>query len=231
VIQIEPMHELDIGEVSRLEGRCFSNPWPQSAYRRELRNTSQNRYVVLRIGPDGDLEAITGSRGSGTNGKSLLFRLPWPQFSRRGEPELREGTIIGFSGFWHLFDEAHITTIAVDPRLRRRHLGELLLLDIVENARRRNAAYVSLEVRKSNAGAIQLYEKYGFSVRGIRPLYYTDDGEDALVMWSGDLRSEEFCARLQQLRFALSRQIDQSVLLPESADFVVRARENVETTE
>ncbi len=223
------MDELDIAEVSSLERHCFSNPWPQSAYRRELRNTSQNRYVVLRLGSGTAEEWM--QRPEPTNGRSFRFRLPLPQLGRRAGNDLGEGSIIGFSGFWILFDEAHITTIGVDPRFRRRHLGELLLLDMVEAARRQGARYLSLEVRKSNASAIRLYEKYDFSIRGVKPRYYTDDGEDAFVMWSGDIRTPEFRERLQALRADLEAEFGDSAVLPASADAFLFQPQRLEAME
>ena len=229
MFRIEPMDESDIPEVSKVERHCFSNPWPQSAYRRELRNKSQNRYVVLRLGPGTADEWM--QQPERTNGRSFRLRLPLPQLGRRAGNDLDEGSIIGFSGFWILFDEAHITTIGVDPRFRRRHLGELLLLDVVEAARRQGARYLSLEVRKSNGGAIQLYEKYGFSIRGVRPNYYTDDGEDALVMWSGDIRTPAFREQLQRLRGGLEAEFGDAVGLPESADAVLFQPLGSETAE
>jgi ribosomal-protein-alanine N-acetyltransferase len=95
--------------------------------------------------------------------------------------------VCGYAGSWMIADEAHITTLGVDPRLRRRGIGELLLKAVLEEAARRGVRRVSLEVRVSNAVAQRMYEKFGFTPVGRRAGYYTDNGEDALVMWIGDL--------------------------------------------
>ncbi len=186
---IDAMVEADIPEVSRLERRCFSNPWPQSAYRRELRKPGQNCYLVLR--DEGGEHQSPNFRDGAV--LSLGARLPlFSRVRRADRDESGRGPIVGFGGFWHLFDEAHITTIGVDPSLRGRSLGELMLVALIEEALGRGAGYLSLEVRVSNQVAIRLYEKYAFAVRGVRPRYYVDDGEDAYVMWSSNIRSEEY---------------------------------------
>jgi ribosomal-protein-alanine N-acetyltransferase len=81
-----------------------------------------------------------------------------------------------------MVDEAHITTFGVHPDWRRQGIGRQLLLNLVELARTIGARRMTLEVRASNDGAQALYRAYGFEEVGRRPRYYTDDGEDALVM-------------------------------------------------
>lgn len=201
---IEAMAETDIGEVSKLERRCFTNPWPQSAYRRELRRPAQNCYIVLR---DTGVERMDPGIREGSL-FSLGGRLPMLSRVRSFErSDASRAPIVGYAGFWHVYDEAHITTIGVEPSLRGQSLGELLLVTLIEEALGRGAGYLSLEVRVSNAVAIRLYEKYEFQVKGIRPRYYVDDGEDAYVMWSPSIRTEEFRqlldSRRQELAFAI----------------------------
>lgn len=185
------MTQDDVSEVSRLERRCFSNPWPLSAYRRELRLPEQNAYLVLR-----QHETANGN-GSEINGRGLS-RLPLLSFTRRHDPVAPR--IAGFAGMWHMFDEAHITTIGVEPEQRGRGLGELLFVALVDEAIRRGAAWLTLEVRVSNESAQALYQKYGFTVHGTRKRYYSDNNEDAFVMWSPSLHDEEYLALLDDLR-------------------------------
>jgi ribosomal-protein-alanine N-acetyltransferase len=94
--------------------------------------------------------------------------------------------IVGFVGFWMLLDEAHISTIAVHPALRRQGIGHALLLEAIREAVAREAVLVTLEVRQSNQGAIQLYRRLGFEVVGRRVRYYKDNQEDALLMTLDD---------------------------------------------
>ncbi len=91
--------------------------------------------------------------------------------------------IIGYSGMWIIADEAHITNIAVLPAYRGQKLGEALLKKTIEVAKSYEAAVMTLEVRVSNEIAQNLYEKFGFQIGGLRKRYYTDNNEDAYVMW------------------------------------------------
>ena len=195
---IEPMQQEDVPEVGQVERRCFSNPWPSSAYRRELRNPEQNHYIVLRRRPAGPRPAPAEERP-----RSGLSLFP---FGRRHDPPERE-PILGFAGMWVMLDEAHITTIGVVPELRRRSLGELLFVTLVEEAIRRRARWVTLEVRVSNHGAQTLYEKYGFTRQGVRKRYYSDNGEDAYIMWSPELTNPETLERYRQLRAQLDARL------------------------
>jgi ribosomal-protein-alanine N-acetyltransferase len=93
------------------------------------------------------------------------------------------GKIIGYCGMWLILDEAHITNIAVLPEYRGRKLGEALLRFVMDSARQKGGKTMTLEVRVSNEAAQGLYRKLGFLNGGIRKRYYTDNYEDALVMW------------------------------------------------
>lgn len=106
------------------------------------------------------------------------------------------GTVCGYSGFWLIADEVHITTLAVHPDFRRQGIGELLLIKDIHLAIKVQAKYMTLEVRVSNDPAQKLYYKYGFKSMGLRRKYYQDNSEDALVLWMDDLHSDEFKAKL-----------------------------------
>lgn len=108
--------------------------------------------------------------------------------------------VVGYAGMWVILDEAHITTIAVDPRYRRQSIGERLLVALIDEAMRRGARWMTLEVRKSNMAAQSLYRKYGFRDIGIRRGYYSDNREDAIVMWAGVLQDAHFQDHLRVLR-------------------------------
>jgi ribosomal-protein-alanine N-acetyltransferase len=122
----------------------------------------------------------------------LSFRTPWPAYAF--EQELRGNrlaryvvaragaAIVGFAGLWLMVDEAHVTTFGVHPEWRRQGIGRQLLLGLVDVALELGARRMTLEVRASNEPAQELYRSFGFEEAGRRPRYYTDDGEDALVM-------------------------------------------------
>jgi ribosomal-protein-alanine N-acetyltransferase len=111
--------------------------------------------------------------------------------------------VVGYSGMWIMVDEAHITTIAVDPAYRSEGIGELLLLALLERAQDRGAGEATLECRVSNDVAQRLYRKYTFRDAGIRKRYYSDDGEDALIMTSEPLVSPIFQRVLARNRTVL----------------------------
>jgi len=110
------------------------------------------------------------------------------------------GRIVAYGGIWVILEDSHITTVAVEPELRGRGLGEAMVLKLIDEGIERGAAWMTLEVRESNVSAQQLYRKYGFTTVTTRKGYYSDDNESALVMWAGNLRSELYRKRLAVLR-------------------------------
>lgn len=141
------------------------------------------------------------------------FPTPWPRDAYTHELQenrlatyivaRREREIVGYAGMWVILDEAHITTIAVDPSVRGQHIGERLLVGLLDAALTRGARWMTLEVRKSNAVAQTLYKKYGFREIGIRQGYYSDNREDAIVMWTGNLSENPFQERFRALKAEL----------------------------
>ena len=93
-----------------------------------------------------------------------------------------DGRIVGYVLFWFLPEEVDIHNIAVHSDFRRQGIGRLLLEQVVDSARRQERLRVTLDVRFSNAPAQNLYRSFGFVIRGLRKGYYSDNGEDALVM-------------------------------------------------
>lgn len=208
---LEAMRAEDVSEVSSVEHRCFPNPWPESAYRRELRNPGNNYYVVLRDGSPAPAEGdIAGTAPEETADR---VRLPFLSRRRRGN-EAPSDPIVGFSGMWILYDEAHVTTIGVLPEYRGLGLGELLLSHLFDEARRRRAEWLTLEVRVSNSPAQALYEKYGFTRQGLRRRYYSDNGEDAYIMWSASLRDTSYNRKLEELHeLLLKRMVTEQIVI------------------
>ncbi len=107
--------------------------------------------------------------------------------------------VVGYGGIMCYGDEAHVTTIAVDPEHHRRKIGTRILYELVQEAVRMGARAVSLEVRVSNWGAQRLYSRFGFRPVGIRKNYYQETGEDAVVMWVDAVRSPEYRGQLEQI--------------------------------
>ena len=119
------------------------------------------------------------------------FKAPWPRQVFEDELERTwarvdvarlAGGVVGFVDYWMVADEIHLLAIATHPDHRRRGIAARLLDHLLAVARAHAARLVTLEVRRTNVPAIALYERRGFKRVGVRPAYYQEDGEDALVM-------------------------------------------------
>ena len=218
--RIEPMRIEHIPVVSAIERRCFAQPGPQNAYRREIQSNKMAHYFVARkIEPGTERELPPSSTSSSSTAPApadngLLGRLsrlfkggPDEPATPALEAELR--SIVGYAGLWLMTDEAHITTIAVDPEYQGNGIGELLLLGLIERSVQIGAHWLTLEVRVTNRVAQALYEKYTFKEMGLRRRYYSDNGEDALVMWTDPVESDTFQEAVRENRERLARKLGQ----------------------
>jgi ribosomal-protein-alanine acetyltransferase len=95
--------------------------------------------------------------------------------------------VVGYIGMWVVFDEGHITNLAAHPLYRRQGVGKALLNHLINVARENGVKHLTLEVRRTNLSAQDLYEKIGFVHMGVRRKYYLDNKEDALIMWKGPI--------------------------------------------
>ena len=166
-LALELMREPDIATVQEIEREIFATPWPRNAYYRELASRSSAHYVVLR--QEGILES------------------PVQRIASELDP-----TIVGYGGMWRMYDEAHVTTIGVRRELHHRGYGRIIFAGLIQSAYDMGAKWVTLEVRTSNENAMKMYEGFSFKVIGRRKGYYTDNGEDAIVMWSDSIHSPRF---------------------------------------
>lgn len=136
----------------------------------------------------------------------LSFRLPWSERSFRYEltgnqasrlwvAEITDPSgqtvVVGQVAIWLIIDEAHIGTIAIHPDYRRQGIGRKLLAEALLSIEKEGAKQAFLEVRRSNESAQAMYQKFGFEVVGVRPRYYKDNNEDALLLTLPELRPEE----------------------------------------
>ncbi len=120
-----------------------------------------------------------------------------------------DGAVVGYGGLLLVEEDAHITTLAVDPRSRRARLGSRIMLALVELALEAGGRHLTLEVRVSNSPARQLYERFGFAPVGRRKDYYRT--EDALVMWAIDVDTDDYTARLDAIRARLGEPAPEEV--------------------
>ncbi|MFB1052213.1 ribosomal protein S18-alanine N-acetyltransferase [Paraliobacillus sp. JSM ZJ581] len=142
-VVIRQMTMDDIEQVKIIEEACFSVPWTEDIYQKELTENAYAAYYVIE----------------------------------------KDRQIIGFCGLWIVIDEAQITNIAILPNYRGFGYGSYLFQYIINQAMLAGAVRLSLEVRVSNLVAQKLYRKFGLKPAGIRKNYYTDNNEDAMVMW------------------------------------------------
>lgn len=158
------------------------------------------RIAVMRVEDIPDVHEI----------ERASFPVPWPAYAFRQELETNRlarylvarvgGEVVGYGGIWLMVDEAHITTFAVLPAWRRQGIGARLLLALLDLAVELGATVATLEVRLTNMEARRLYARFGFMPVGVRPRYYSDNAEDALIMTSEEFRTPSMRARLERLR-------------------------------
>ncbi len=141
-----------------------------------------------------------------------IYPQPWSEHVFRDELSLQnrsylvvehEGRLVGYGGMLVVDKDAHITTIAVDPATRRHRIGTRLMLALVDQALGHDAQHLTLEVRASNDAAHRLYDRFGFVPVGVRKNYYLT--EDAVVMWAIDIRSDDYQARIAEIRAGLEQ--------------------------
>jgi ribosomal-protein-alanine N-acetyltransferase len=156
-----------------IERESFENAWPQATYELELQNNRLARYIVVV-----EHETPVGPR----NGR------------------VARAEVVGFLGLWLNVGEAHIVTVAVRATHRRRGIGELLVMSAIDMAIKSEQEVVTLECRVSNTAAQALYLKYGFRKVGVRPKYYTENNEDALIMTTLPLDTKAFQRIFQPLK-------------------------------
>jgi ribosomal-protein-alanine N-acetyltransferase len=204
---VEPMTMSDIPRVTEIERLAYATPWPTSAYRRELQENTWARYIVARDTllreSTPDTPAMHEHPRRGFPLSLLPNRAPAPQPPR---PDL--ASTIGFAGLWLMVDESHVTTIATHPDYRGRGVGELLLSSLIDISYEIGARVVTLEVRVSNLVAQNLYRKYGFREAGIRKRYYSDNHEDALIMWTPEIRTPDYREQFIRLKAVLATRLD-----------------------
>jgi ribosomal-protein-alanine N-acetyltransferase len=174
-ISIGPMKRRHVRDVLSIERRVYPRPWSAALFFSEISQKSSRYYIVSHHGR----------------------------------------TLIGYGGLMVHLDEAHITTVAVAPEYQHRKVGSRLLSTLLEEARSRilhalcadaiarDVRTLTLEVRVANWPAQRLYSWFGFRPVGVRKNYYAETGEDALVMWVDDLKSEDMRKRLDRIARAI----------------------------
>ena len=138
-----------------------------------------------------------------------IFLTPWPRNAYHRELSQnrqasyivlrRDEDLVAYGGLWKVGDEAHVTTVGVRRQDQGQGLGRALFAALVLRSFTLGARWITLEVRVSNGHAIRLYEGFGFKCIGRRRGYYSDDGEDAVIMWSDSIHAPRFKANLRRM--------------------------------
>ena len=200
---IDTMTMEDVPRVVEIERLAYPSTWPPSAYRKEL------HYIVLRDKRLQREQETVPPQEAEKPRRNRLFPLSLlPNRPSVTVPSSELASIIGFAGLWLMVDEAHITTIAMHPNYRRLGLGEYLLVNLIDISYNIGAKWVTLEVRVSNYTAQNLYHKYGFREAGIRHRYYSDNQEDAIIMWTDEINSPGYKQKFQELKAQLLEKLE-----------------------
>ena len=205
---IDRMTMADVPRVVEIERLAYPSTWPPSAYRKELQDNRWAHYIVLR---DKNLmeeqPAVQAEPDKVPKARPFpLSLLPSRPTAVASSPDL--ASIIGFAGLWLMYDEAHVTTIAMHPNYRRLGLGEFMLASLIDISYSIGAKWVTLEVRVSNLTAQNLYHKYGFREAGLRHRYYSDNQEDAIIMWTDEINSPAYKQKFMELKAALLKRLE-----------------------
>jgi ribosomal-protein-alanine N-acetyltransferase len=177
----------DIQQVTAIERESFPTTWPPTAYRRELTNRLA-RYFV----------AVDRSRAAPSQARTRRSLVD--VILGRSDPVPTSEWLAGYLGLWLMVDEAHIVAVAVRESQRRQGLGRALIEAAIDATLEAGLDSLTLEVRRSNTAAQALYEKYRFHKVGVRPRYYSDNREDAIIMSTPPITAPSYQEHLAWLK-------------------------------
>ncbi len=193
----------DISQVVEIEREAFSPLWTSTPFKRELNNRYAS-YLVACCEPASDEASPKDTEPAAGSNQPLQrlvrgLRRVVGRVEREAEPD---SLVAGYVSVWYQGEEAHITEIAVREKLRGKGIGELLLIGSLKAAVGYGSKVMTLEVRVSNFIAQRLYEKYGFNSVGIRKAYYSDNREDAVIMTTTPIASDDYQRKFEGLQKA-----------------------------
>ena len=215
-----PLIEVDIPAVLSLDQRCLGGLWTASGYLKELESDHSDLCVLVSSRDRDSLQ----QRQQNTSDRSVQQK---PTYLAATDPTQQTAQsqmsptpiqLLGIGCLWAILEEAHITTLAIEPNYQGQKLGLLLLAHLLTCGRNRGLTRATLEVRASNQTAFNLYNKFGFSEAGERKRYYAD-GENARILWRSGLQTtscaEQICHYRKEAITALAQQ-NYTILTPSS---------------
>ena len=190
----------DIDQVIEIEREAFSPLWITTPFKREL----NNKYACYLVACESEEPEEEDSTGTDSKENRSLWSRVVTGAQRlvpgKDEENNLQTPIAGYVSVWYQGEEAHITEIAVRETRRGNGIGELLLIGSLREAVKYGSKVMTLEARVSNFIAQRLYEKYGFKNVGTRKSYYSDNREDAVIMTTNPISSEEYQAMFRELQ-------------------------------
>ncbi|MBC6476757.1 MAG: ribosomal protein S18-alanine N-acetyltransferase [Hormoscilla sp. GM7CHS1pb] len=163
-LELKPLTVELLPAVLELDRLCFGNLWSLQGYEHELRSLNSDLLIIYCL----------------------------DSFVKESGSKVDKGVLVGLGCLWAIFEEAHITLVAVHPEYQHQGLGQLLMCTLLREAWRRGLERATLELGADNLAALSLYQKFGFAVAGRRRNYYPRTGEDGLIMWRSGLNSPTF---------------------------------------
>lgn len=206
-----PLSEADLPAVLSLDQRCLGGLWTYSGYQKELDSDCSDLLILVSAPTPERLKQrlLLGQKVSEQAlPDQLAAKVPVGVSAPKEIPEeipeeasAAEGSValLGIGCLWAILDEAHITTLAIEPTCQGQKLGQLLLSDLLLCGRQRKLTRATLEVRVSNDRALKLYHKFGFQEAGERKRYYSD-GENARILWKSGLAREGYLEQIARYR-------------------------------
>jgi ribosomal-protein-alanine N-acetyltransferase len=177
-LELQLLTDDQLAAVVELDQRCLGGLWTKEGYQREIDSPNSDLIIWKREQEIGNKER-----------NKEEFQLPKIELT---DIENSGYEVIGIGCLWAILEEAHITILAIDPEYQGKGLGQALLFQLLVSAWKRKLERATLEVKVSHQPAINLYKKFGFKEAGCRKGYYQDTGEDALILWRGDLHHPHF---------------------------------------
>ena len=199
-VSLRRLRAEDISQVVEIEREAFSPLWVSTPFKRELNNRYASYLVACRCGPEAGASA-TPSIDDLANDRSLWGRvasLAGTLIGRKRVLRDPDSYVAGYVSVWYQGEEAHITEIAVRAPLRGNGIGELLLIGALRAAVEYGSKEMTLEARVSNFIAQRLYDKYDFKLVSTRKGYYSDNREDAVVMTTSPILTDEYQKMFQE---------------------------------
>ncbi len=198
-VSLRRLRAEDISQVVEIEREAFSPLWVSTPFKRELNNRYAS-YLVACCDSEARASAAPPKDDLAKN-RSLWGRvasLTEAIFGRKPVLPDPESYVAGYVSVWYQGEEAHITEIAVREPLRGNGIGELLLIGALRAAMDHGSKVMTLEVRVSNFIAQRLYEKYDFKSVGTRKGYYSDNREDAVIMTTSPILTDDYQKMFQE---------------------------------